>query len=114
MPEFFIVTKSFAAPFISDTGEHYVDAATPRDALETVRGHYDHPAGLYFAGAWASHKAYSTGQPWLAAWLCNAERKKGEVTKALGSYSFLGHRPDHFEVDGTHYYVDDPKDGAYV
>ncbi|MBI1973084.1 hypothetical protein HYS50_03695 [Candidatus Woesearchaeota archaeon] len=42
-------TNSNAAPFVSDTGRGFIEAADPMVALEDVVKTYDHPAGLFAA-----------------------------------------------------------------
>ena len=42
-------TNSNAAPFVSDTGSGFIEAADPMVALEEVVKTYDHPAGLFAA-----------------------------------------------------------------
>ena len=75
---------------------------------------YSHPCGLYAATAYASADAFHKGEKPLAKWLCNHEQAKMRATKGLGSYSFMGHAPGHFEVDHKHIRVDDPKGGSIV
>jgi len=43
------VTNSNAAPFLSDTYEGFIEAATAIDALRKVVDEYKHPCGLFAA-----------------------------------------------------------------
>jgi hypothetical protein len=112
MPEFFVLTNSFAAPMFSDTDSQYVEAADPALALERAAATYGHPAGLYSAACYASADAYHKGAPPLAEWLCNHEQEKQRRTAGQGSYSYFGHGPGDFEVNGEHVVVADPKGGS--
>jgi hypothetical protein len=64
LAEFFITARSFAAPFVSDETERYMEADTAADALELFAVVYSHPCGLYAAEAWESADAYhKRGEP---------------------------------------------------
>jgi hypothetical protein len=112
--EYFIVANSFAAPFFSDDSTAFVKAASPVEALRKFAANYKHPAGLYAAIAFASADAYHKREKPLAKWLSNHERAKIRATKDKGSYSYLGHGPGSFEVDGKAITVADPKAGDVV
>lgn len=71
MPEYYIITNSFAAPFFSDTDEYYVCGNNPLDALKQAVDEYSHPCGLYGAHLYASHKAYKSGEKALAKYHSN-------------------------------------------
>lgn len=114
MAEFFIRAESFAAPFVSDSSTRFVEAATPEAALELFAGAYRHPAGLYAADAYESADAYHKGAGPLARWLCNHEQAKRHATRGKPSYSYLGHAPGSFEIDGEPVMVPDPKGGSVV
>ena len=60
--EFFVVTNSFAAPFCSDQGTQFVEAADAEMALLKVAKEYKHPAGLYAADCYRSADAYHKGE----------------------------------------------------
>lgn len=114
MKEYYIETNSFAAPFVSDTGYKYVEAASPKEALEKCAAEYRHPAGLFAAAAYDSADAKNKGQEPLARWLCNHEQAKQRLTKSLGCCSYLGHAPGDFEIDGKRHKVENPKGGCVI
>ncbi len=43
------ITHSNAAPFVSDVESGFIEAATPKAALEDILKKYRHPAGLFSA-----------------------------------------------------------------
>lgn len=43
------ITKSNAAPFVSDTDSGFIEATNPMLALEEIVGNYKHPSGLFSA-----------------------------------------------------------------
>lgn len=112
--EFFIVSNSFAAPFVSDTGTGFVKANNPEEALETFAAKYSHPCGLYCAVVFNSANDYHKGKKALAQWLCNAEIKKQEVTKNMTAYSVMSESPGRFKINDTWYNVKNPKGGRIV
>lgn len=114
MPEYFVVAKSFAAPFVSETDESYVDGETPEAALEAFAAEYKHPAGLYSAALYANADAFHKNADPLARWLCNHEAEKQRLTKDLGGYSYLGHGPGDFEINHVRHKVENPKGGRLV
>lgn len=114
MAEYFVVANSFAAPFVSDKWETFAKGETPEDALTAFATDCEHPAGLYSAALYADANAYHKNEKPLARWLCNHEAEMQAITKDKGSYSYLGHGPGDFEIDGERYHVDDPKGGRLV
>lgn len=115
MQEFFITARSFAAPFVSDESDGYVEAETAGEALEKFAADYKHPCGLYAAEAWSSadHFHKSGGKDPLARWLSNHEQAK--MLAAGGQpHSYLGHGPGNFEVNGKRVTVEDPTGGSVV
>lgn len=112
--EYFIVANSFAAPFFSDTSEHFVKAESPQEALMTFKDTYKHPCGLYAAVCYDDANAYHKNKKPLAKWLCNQEIEKMKLTEGKGCYSFLGHGDGVIEIDGAKHTVKDYKDGAIV
>lgn len=102
MRRFKVVTKSFAAPFFSDTDVCYVWAWNAIKALEKCVARYDHPCGLYSAAVFKGQKA-------IASWICNH-------AKALeGATMILSHEPGDVEIDGVRTRIEDPKGGrVYV
>ena len=114
MREFFIVANSFSAPFVSDQSTEFLFHDSPETALECFASMYKHPAGLYAAECYESANAYHKGDKPLARWLCNHEAEKQRLTKDLGSYSYLGHGPGEFEINGVRHTVEDPKGGRIV
>ena len=109
---YFILANSFAAPFFSDTSTDYVEADSPREALEQFAAAYKHPAGLFAALAYSTADAYHGGDKPLARWLCNHEREKQRLTAGMGSYSYLGHEPGRFEINGVQHVVENPHGGS--
>ena len=72
MKEYFIVSNSFAAPFFSDTDEHYIKGKNPKDAMTRFRKGYKHPAGLYAANLYLNADAYHKKKDPLFKW-CSKE-----------------------------------------
>lgn len=114
MREFFIFANSFAAPFFSDTSDKFVTAETAAEALEKFAADYKHPAGLYAAVAYESADAFHKGGESLAKWLCNHEIEKERLTANLGSFSYRGDGPGHFEINGVAHVIKNPKQGRVV
>jgi len=112
--EYYVVTTSFAAPFFSDTDRRWVEAESPEAALEKVAREYSHPCGLYAAVCYEDANAEAKGKKPLAKWLCNHERAKMRATEKKGGYSYCGHGPGDFEVDGKRIRVKNPKAGSVV
>jgi hypothetical protein len=69
MKEYFIVANSFAAPFVSDTSEHWWNGINPEDALLAFRKEYKHPAGLYCAYVYTDANAKTKNKKPLAKYL---------------------------------------------
>lgn len=114
MNEYYIIANSFAAPFMSDTSEGFVEAKTPKEALDYFAAQYSHPSGLYSAVCYKDANAKAKNNPPLATWLCNYEIKKQEITKNLGAYSFFGKGSEGFEINGKNYDVEDYKNGKVI
>ena len=66
--EFYVVTNSMAAPFVSDTDYRFVKAKTAAAALKWAMKAYRHPCGLYAAAVYADANALAKGKPALATW----------------------------------------------
>jgi hypothetical protein len=109
MPEYFVVTNSFAAPFVSDTDVRFIVADDPASALTEVVNTYRHPAGLYSAAVYPDANAKHKGDEPLLMWLSNQAIAVLEETKGLSVYSYLGKGPGASVVD-----VNDPKGGRIV
>jgi hypothetical protein len=114
MAKYFIKSVSFAAPFFSDEDTTFVHADTPQEALELYAARYKHPAGLYAAHCYESADAYHEHKAPLAKWLCNHEIEKAALTASRGSYSYLGHAPGDFEIDGERHKIANPKQGRVI
>ncbi len=114
MSEYFIVAESFAAPFFSDQSVCHVQGETPEQAVENFRAEYRHPSGLYSAAAFESADAYHKGADPLCRWLCNHELARQQATRDKSGYSYLGHEPGKFEIDGEMFNIPDPKGGMIV
>lgn len=112
--EYFIESNSFAAPFCSDEGKHYVEAESPKDALESLAKSYSHPAGLYSAACYTSSEARNKGEKPLAMWLCNRAQAEKSATAGLGCYSIRGIGPDRFELNDELIVVKSPKRGSIM
>lgn len=112
--EFFVFANSFAAPFFSDDHTEHVLGDSAEDALMKFVASYTHPAGLYAAMIYDSADAYHKGAKPLAKWLCNHELGKRKVASSKGGYSYLGHGPGDFEIDGVRVKIADPKGGKVV
>lgn len=74
MPEFFLLTNSKAAPFVSDTNTGYCDGPDAETALAVAVQSYRHPCGLYAANLYASADAYHKHEKPLAQWACQKAR----------------------------------------
>lgn len=111
--EYFIIANSFAAPFFSDTSEHWVEANSPKEALEKFADEYDHPCGLYAASCYQDANAKLKGVVPLAEWLSNHELAK-QKNPPSDRYSYKNNGPDNFEIDGKRIIVDNPKGGSVV
>ena len=114
MSWFFIYANSFAAAFFSDDSTSFVEADNPAHALEKFAEDYKHPCGLYAAICYRDANAYHKGEKPLAKWLCHHEIIKQERTRNLSGYSYLGHGPGRFEINGEMISVDDPKSGQVI
>jgi len=108
MKEYFVVTNSFAAPFISDQGTRFVEAHNPNAALRRVAKEYKHPAGLYAADCYESADAYHKNEPRLARWLSN------KAQACEGATSLYSDGPEKVEIDGEWREIPDPKNGRVV
>jgi hypothetical protein len=111
MPEFFIVANSFAAPFMSDTSEHWISAASASHALRTLVEEYSHPFGLYAAVCYKDANAHSKNAKPLARWLCNHEIALRKLTADLGGHTYRGNAPGDFEINGKRHVIKNPKEG---
>lgn len=110
LSDWFLVAASFAAPFVSDSSTHYVQAATPAAALEQLAQVYRHPCGLYAAQAYRSADAFHKGEKYLARWLSNHARAIEEAKATV----YRSDGPGELTLDGIRHPVQDPKAGAVV
>lgn len=78
MNEYFIVANSFAAPFVSDTSEHWQDGINPEDAMTAFRKEYNHPCGLYSAHLYSDANSKFKREKPLLEW------NSPEAIKAAG------------------------------
>ena len=113
MKEYFVVTNSFAAPFVSDTDEQYVKGKSPKDALKKIVQNYTHPCGLYAANLQKNADAKYKGEEPLVKWICNQALMIMNITKKKGSYSYDGLGLGKFKIDGETYVVENPKGGQF-
>lgn len=114
MREYFVVGTPFGGGFLGITCKKHVSGNSPEDALQRFVASYDDPAGLYAAALWDSADAYHKKQDPLARWQSNHEIAKDELTRDLGAYSYFGHGPGDFEIDGVRHRIPDPKGGRLV
>ena len=114
MNEYFIVAESFAAPFVSDRSESFWKGETPDATLKEFAQNYSHPTGLYSADLYEDANAYHKNAKPLARWRCNHEIEKRKLTEPLAGYSYLGHGPGDFEINGVRHKIENPKGGALV
>ena len=117
MAEFFITARSFAAPFVSDMSERYVEASDAVSALEKFAAEYKHPCGLYAAEVWISADQYHKGGPPLARWASNQLLAYQRATDGKDSYIYHSDGPGSFQIDwryGRRVTVEDPKGGRVV
>ena len=100
MTEYVIHANSFAAPFFSDTSTCFVEAESPKAALERFAAEYTHPCGLFSAVCHRSADAFHKGEKPLAQWQSNHVKAQKKATEGLGGYTYQGHAPGDFEIDG--------------
>lgn len=110
--EYFIRAQSFAAPFVSDTSTGFAVGETPADALEGYTAAYQHPAGLYSAGVWASANDYHKGREPLARWLSNHAATIEDKTARLDGYSIRSDGPGSVCINNKTHKISNPKQGA--
>ena len=112
--EYFITARSFAAPFCSDESERYVEAETPKKALEKFASEYSHPAGLYAAECWTDANAYHKRQEPLARW--ESYDLQGEKLAIGDKHAYVRERREdgNVYIDGKAVVVGKPKDGSIV
>ena len=114
MSEYFITARSFAAPFCSDTSEKYVEADSPRAALEAFASDYSHPCGLYAAECWSSADAFHKREKALAVWESNDLQAEKRATMNKGAFS-RERRADGLYIDDVRVVVHgDPRQGSVV
>jgi hypothetical protein len=58
MPEYFVITVSFPAPFVGDQSEEYIQANTPVDAWFKAEQNYKHQCGLFSLKVYPNADAY--------------------------------------------------------
>ena len=117
MAEFFIHGETFAAPFVPEPFDRYMEAETPEEALTKLAAQYAGQVGwhVYAMGCWASADDYHKEQAPRAKWLCNKGIAVVAATKGIeGAYSMYSSGPGSFEVDGKKYVVKDPFVGKIV
>ncbi|HWJ71903.1 MAG TPA: hypothetical protein VNX29_01940 [Kaistia sp.] len=114
MTEYFIKGVTFAAPFFGEEIAAFIQAGTAEEALAAFVASARHPFGVYAADAFTDANASFKGETPLARWLSNHASEKARLTAGLGSYSYLGHGPGRFEIDGVLHEVADPKGGRAV
>jgi hypothetical protein len=112
--EYFIVANSFAAPFFSDDSTSFIEANSPREALESFASNYKHPCGLYAAVCYRDANAREKGEKPLAKWLCNHEAEKMALTEKLAGYSYMGNGPGDFTINGKRHVIVNPKGGRVI
>ncbi len=114
MSEYFITARSFAglfSPFWSDTSERYVEANSPRDALEKFARDYSHPCGLYAAECWSSAAFRKKA---LCAWESNDLQAEKRATMGKGAF-IRERRADGLYIDDQKVIVHgDPREGSVV
>lgn len=110
MPEYFVRTNSFAAPFFSDTDTAFAEAETPEAALLKLAATYQHPAKLFAAAVYSDATAYHKGAQPLARWLSNKAQLL-EVHSGCSVYSKDAHT---VEFDGVEHRLADPYGGSVV
>jgi hypothetical protein len=112
--EYFIKANSFAAPFVSDTSTDYVEADSPKEALEKFAKDYGHPSGLFAAACYKNADAMHKGEKPLAKWLCNQQIAIDQATEGLGAYSIGSEGPGKIRINDTLLEINKPKEGRVV
>jgi len=113
--EYYIFAQSFAAPFVSDDSEKYVEAEDEVEALTRFVDSYSHPMGLYSAVIYASHRDHVKRKKPLASWWSNhLIQLKLAMKKAGGCCSMRGGGPGVFSVNDEDFNVPNPKGGEFV
>lgn len=103
----FVVARTFAAPFVSETIERYVEGE-PRAAIGALVAQHRDGVGIYAAEAYATADDYHRrGKP-KARWWSN----KALAVKDAGS--IYGRGPGVVEIDGKAVVIDDPKGGRFL
>jgi hypothetical protein len=108
MTDFFIEGRTFAAPFVSEPIERYVEADTAEAALTQLAEKMKDGIGLFAADAYATADDYHRGRKPLARWRSN----KALAIEGAGSIYSKG--PGHVEIDGESHTIDDPKGGRVL
>lgn len=85
------ITYSNAAPFVSDKDSGFIEATSPKAALEQIVKNYKHPTGLFSADILEP----SPANPVLARYL--SARASTQVYAPTGSYEW---KQDGLYVDG--------------
>lgn len=114
MPEYFVFTNSFAAPFFSDSSTKYVEGDTPQEAMAKAVKDYKHPAGLFAAALYESADAYHKGQKPMIKWLSNKAQVVVRFESDGQSHSFYSNEDDTIRIDGVRHQIADPKSGSVV
>jgi hypothetical protein len=83
MKEYFVLTMSKVAPFISDKGTSFIQADSPEHAVELIREKYSHPAGLFSLGIYNNATDYHKGKDPLVIWV-DQERYKEMYKEEFG------------------------------
>jgi hypothetical protein len=76
MTEFFVVVKTNAAPFLSDTLAGFEDEESPEIAIVRFFDRSEHPAGFYSGAAWANENDYHKGKEPVAVVLSDRAQAK--------------------------------------
>lgn len=109
MKKYFVVTNSFAAPFMSDTEERFYKGNTPQEAIKKAIRYYNHPAGLYSAALWKNTNDYHKGKKPLVRAQCNREVFIQQKTKGLGGYMISSRSIDEVSINDKSFKIDDPR-----
>jgi hypothetical protein len=75
MPEYFVITISFPAPFCGDQSEEYIKAESPVDALNIAEKSYGHPFGLFSVQVFKGADDYHKKETPLIYWITDKAKK---------------------------------------
>lgn len=77
MTEYFYKVRTFAAPFIGDELDGYIEAEDPTDAVNKVLAESTHPSGVFALDIYANADSFHKELAPLAIWRSEKALKQG-------------------------------------